>query len=79
VGSPNLLPNGCNGLLEDKVGLQKELHFNDCLCGLVVRVAGYRSRRPGSIPAATRFSENGVHSTLQAQLRSYLKGKAALA
>jgi hypothetical protein len=36
------------------------------LCDLVVRVPGYRSRGPGSIPGATRFSEkqwvwNGVH------------------
>jgi hypothetical protein len=29
----------------------------DRLCGLVVRVPGYRSRGPGSIPYATRFSE----------------------
>jgi hypothetical protein len=29
----------------------------DCLCGLVVRVAGYRSKGPGSIPGATRFFE----------------------
>jgi hypothetical protein len=29
----------------------------DRLCGLVVRVPGYRSRDPGSIPGATRFSE----------------------
>jgi hypothetical protein len=27
------------------------------LCGLVVRVPGYRSRGSGSIPGATRFSE----------------------
>jgi hypothetical protein len=27
------------------------------LCGLVVRVLGYRSRGPGSILGATRFSE----------------------
>jgi hypothetical protein len=27
------------------------------LCGLVVRVPGYRSRSPSSIPGATRFSE----------------------
>jgi hypothetical protein len=27
------------------------------LCGLVVRVPGYRSRGPGSIYGATRFSE----------------------
>jgi hypothetical protein len=29
----------------------------DRLCGLVVRVAGYRFRGPGSIPGAARFSE----------------------
>jgi hypothetical protein len=39
----------------------------DCLCGLVVGVPGYRSRGPGLIPGATRFSEkywvwNGDHS-----------------
>jgi hypothetical protein len=27
------------------------------LCGLVVRVLGYRSGGPGSIPRTTRFSE----------------------
>jgi hypothetical protein len=30
----------------------------DRLCGLVVRVSGYRSIGLGSIPGATRFSEN---------------------
>jgi hypothetical protein len=30
---------------------------DDRLCSLVARVAGYRSRGPGSIPRATRFSE----------------------
>jgi hypothetical protein len=40
----------------------------DRLCGLVVKVPGYRFRGPGSIPGATNFfSEklwvwNGVHS-----------------
>jgi hypothetical protein len=29
----------------------------DRLCGIMVRVLGYRSRGPGSIPVATRFSE----------------------
>jgi hypothetical protein len=29
----------------------------DSLCGVVVRVPGYRSRGQGSIPGATRFSE----------------------
>jgi hypothetical protein len=29
----------------------------DCLCGLVVRVPGYRSKGPGPTPYATRLSE----------------------
>jgi hypothetical protein len=50
----------------------------DCLCGLLVRVSGYRSKGPGSIPDASRFSEkqwvwNGVHSASWGQLRSYLE------
>jgi hypothetical protein len=54
----------------------------DSLCGLVVRVPGYRSRGPGSILGATRLSEkwwvwNGVHSASWVQLRSYLKEKVA--
>jgi hypothetical protein len=32
----------------------------DRLCGLVVRVPGYRSRGPGSIPGSTRFSREVV-------------------
>jgi hypothetical protein len=40
---------------------------NDRLCGLVVRVSGYRFRGPGSIPGATRFflrsSGSGTGST----------------
>jgi hypothetical protein len=31
--------------------------YTDCLCGLIVRVPGYSSRGPGSIPGSTRFSE----------------------
>jgi hypothetical protein len=31
--------------------------FNDRFCGLVVGVPGYRSRGPGLIPGAARFSE----------------------
>jgi hypothetical protein len=30
---------------------------NDRLCGLVIRILGYRSGGPGSIPGTTRFSE----------------------
>jgi hypothetical protein len=33
------------------------IFYNDRLCGLVVRVPGYRSRGPGSISGATRFTE----------------------
>jgi hypothetical protein len=52
--------------------------YLDSLYGLVVRISGYRSRGPGSIPDATRFSEkycvrNGVHSASRVQFRSYLK------
>jgi hypothetical protein len=31
--------------------------MSDRLCGLVVRVLGYRSGGPGSIPGTTRFSK----------------------
>jgi hypothetical protein len=48
----------------------------------VVRVPGYRSRGPDSIPGATRFSDkywvwNGIHSASWVQLRSYLEEKVA--
>jgi hypothetical protein len=33
------------------------LEGKEHLCGLVVRVPGYRSRGPGPIPGDTRFSE----------------------
>jgi hypothetical protein len=33
------------------------LIFSSVVCGLVVRVPGYRSRDSGSIPGATRFYE----------------------
>jgi hypothetical protein len=54
--------------------------LKDRLCGVVVRVPGYRSREPSSIPDATRFSQkqwvwNGVHSAWFVQLRSYLEEK----
>jgi hypothetical protein len=35
----------------------------DRLCGLVVRVLGYRSGGPGSIPGTTRFSEKKKKET----------------
>jgi hypothetical protein len=52
------------------------------LRAVVVRVPGYRSRGPGSIPCATTFSEkqwvcNGVHSASLLELGSYLEKIAA--
>jgi hypothetical protein len=37
--------------------LKTSVKVNDRLCALVVRVPDYRSRGPGSILGATRFSE----------------------
>jgi hypothetical protein len=42
----------------------------DRLCGLVVRVLGYRSRGPGSIPGTTRKKSNGS-GTGSTQPREY--------
>jgi hypothetical protein len=47
----------------------------DRLCGLVVKVPGYRSRDRGSISGRTRFCENTVRPASRVQLRSYLKEK----
>jgi hypothetical protein len=50
--------------------------FLDRLCGLVVRVLGYRSGGPGLIPGTTRKKSNGsgTGSTQprEYKLRSYL-------
>jgi hypothetical protein len=49
--------------LSHLVAAFRGLHFyilsaqKDHLCGLVVRVPGYRSRGPGSVPGAARFSD----------------------
>jgi hypothetical protein len=53
IASPKLGVTFLNMLLI----LRREVVTRDRLCGLVVRVPGYRSRGPGSIPGATRFSE----------------------
>jgi hypothetical protein len=54
--------------------------LHDSLCGILIRVPGYRSRGPGSIPRATTFSEkewvwDGVHSASWAPLKRYLEVK----
>jgi hypothetical protein len=45
----------------------------DRLCGLVVRISGYRPRGPGSIPCATRFSVSLV-STIEKPLERKRSG-----
>jgi hypothetical protein len=42
----------------------------DCLCGLVVRVLGYRSGGPGSIPGTIRKKSSGS-GTGSTQPREY--------
>jgi hypothetical protein len=49
------LSESCTDHTKITVNLTDNLKDNR-LCGLVVRVTGYRSRCPGSIPGATRFS-----------------------
>jgi hypothetical protein len=54
----------------------------DRLCGLVVRVPGYRTICLGSIPSPTRCSDQkwvwiGVHSASWVQSRSYFKERVA--
>jgi hypothetical protein len=42
------------------LGIKVCILLFDYLCGLMVRVPGYRSRGPGSIPSTIRFSEKVV-------------------
>jgi hypothetical protein len=59
---PNILEmsvifNQLRRLIAQKIFVTDTDTILDCVCGLVVRVLGYRSRDPGSISGATRFSE----------------------
>jgi hypothetical protein len=45
--------------------------YFDCLCGLVVRVLGYRSGGPGSIPGTTRKEKSSGSGTGSTQPREY--------
>jgi hypothetical protein len=45
--------------------------LQDRLCGLVVRVLGYRSGGPGSIPGTTRKKKSSVSGTRSTQPREY--------
>jgi hypothetical protein len=53
------LMKGENGelLADTHKTLNMRDNYFDRLCGLMVRVPGYRSRGPVSIPTATRFSD----------------------
>jgi hypothetical protein len=52
------------------------MYICDRLCGLVVRVLGYRSGGPGSISGTTRKEVVGLErGPLSLQLRSYLTEK----
>jgi hypothetical protein len=42
----------------------RSIGSGDRICGLVVRVLGYRSGGPGSIPGTTRFSEKKRKKTV---------------
>jgi hypothetical protein len=44
---------------------------NDGLCGLAVRVPGYRSRGPSSIPGATNFLRSSGSGLESIQPREY--------
>jgi hypothetical protein len=46
-----------NDVIMERNNIFNNIYIYDHLCGLVVRVPGYRSRDPGSIPGAARFSE----------------------
>jgi hypothetical protein len=57
-----LLSNVVSTIVEAFVAVEHQLLYPciiewDRLCGLVVRIPGYRSRGPGSIPRAIRFSD----------------------
>jgi hypothetical protein len=73
------------GIVADRNKVSNNIFIYGCksdhLSGLVVRVLGYRSGDPGSIPGTTRKQKwwvwNRVHSALWVQLRSYLEENVA--
>jgi hypothetical protein len=53
------------------VHLEQFHNEQDHLCGLVVRVLGYRSGGPGSIPGTTRKKKSSGSGTGSTQRREY--------
>jgi hypothetical protein len=51
--------------------LGRQMGGKDRLCGLVVRVPGYRSRGPGTIPSATDFLTSCGPGTGSTEPREY--------
>jgi hypothetical protein len=56
VGIFRVLSEGASFISRKKEISDVMSNMADRLCGLVVRVPGYRSRGPGSIPGSTKFS-----------------------
>jgi hypothetical protein len=52
-------------------GLYCLFYADDCLCCLVVRVLGYRSEGPGSIPSTTKIKKSSGFGTGFTQPREY--------
>jgi hypothetical protein len=50
----------CRRLVLAAYSYKYKQHFRDRLCGLVVRVLGYRTGGPGSIPVTTRKNVVGL-------------------
>jgi hypothetical protein len=61
---------GANNNNNNNISLSVEELVTNRLCGLVVRVLGYRSRGPGSIPGTTR-KKSSVSGTGFTQPREY--------
>jgi hypothetical protein len=62
--------NGGKWKVSQKVFAEEEVMV-DRLCGLVVRVLGYRSGGPGSIPGTTRKKKSSGSGTGCTQPREY--------
>jgi hypothetical protein len=54
ISIPTIIPDNRELSVYNKSPMDREI---DRFCGLVVRVPGYKSRGPSSIPGANRFSE----------------------
>jgi hypothetical protein len=58
-------------LEDERLDINEVCFLGDRLCGLVVRVLGYRSEGPGSIPGTTRKKKSSGSGTGSTQPREY--------